>query len=148
MVASLGSHHDPPAHSRLDVFVVLQDHTSTCRHLSQNHISCSKARPAALGKTCLSSASSSSPGKQVGKGFSTQEQEEKGSRLCVCVAFKSPTQLTFDRSSILFGRSVRSLLPAALSCESKTTDGQGARTVLIRSRKSMTQVLQNLCATL
>ena len=88
-------------------------------------------------------ASSSSPRKQVGKGFFNTRTRRKGRP-----AFKSPTQLAFDRSSILGGRSVRSLLPAALSCESKTTDGQGARTVLIRSRKSMTQVLQNLRATL
>ena len=53
-------------------------------------------------------------------------------------------QSKFDRSSILHGGIVRSLLSVFGRLNKDERRSEWAKTVLIRSRKSMTQVLQNL----
>ena len=87
MVASLGNHHDPPAHSRLDVFAVLQDHASRVL-LAGTYLRIISAAQK-QGRPHWARHASVPPRlhrleSKLEKDFSTQEQEEKGSRLCLC----------------------------------------------------------------
>ena len=110
-------------------------------------ISCPKARTAAQRNRNTALASSSPVGKQEKEQM--DRVQYSGAFVSVSVHSRNNSApLTFDRSSILHTRPVRSLFPVFGWRNKDERRSEWAKTVLIRSRKSMTQVLQNLCPNL